>query len=160
MLAGATTENRAKVGRKFMAAVDVFQQEPFPKVHLIRRLDNVLLSSNRAGGLPEPFRPMGEMIVDDLDLIFKNLPPVRFQKATRETVVKMRSKPVKTRRLRVDIETRGLHTTGFTLAYSDEQTANADVAIEIKEPDLLDLFMERLCGESTQFAEDDTSKRK
>jgi len=67
---------------------------------------------------------------------------------------------VKTRRLRVDIETRGLHTTGFTLAYSDEQRANADVAIEIKEPDLLDLFMERLCGESTQFAEDDTTKRK
>ena len=127
MLAGATTENRAMIGRrelewlqqnaifvhasrsslvdfdaftlalqtgKFMAAVDVFPQEPFPIDHPIRRLDNVLLSSHRAGGLPETFRLMGEMIVDDLDLIFKNLPPVRLQKATRETVMKMRSKPV------------------------------------------------------------------
>jgi purine nucleosidase len=52
---------------------------------------------------------------------------------------------VRTQRLRVDIETRGLHTTGFTLVYIDEQRANVDVAIEIMEPDLLDLFLERIC---------------
>lgn len=66
---------------------------------------------------------------------------------------------VKTRRLRVDIETHGVHTTGFTLVCTDEKRANADVAIEIKEPDLLDLFMERICGELVQLAGDDTQKK-
>ena len=127
LLAGATMENRAMIGKKelewlqenaifilasrsslvdfdaftealqtgkFMAAVDVFPREPFPKDHPIRRLDNVLLSAHRAGGLPETYKLMGEMIVDDLDLIFKGLAPIRLQKATRETVLKMRSKPV------------------------------------------------------------------
>jgi phosphoglycerate dehydrogenase-like enzyme len=127
MLAGATTENTAMIGRKelewlqeqaifilasrasvvdfdaltktlqtgkIMAAVDVFPEEPFPKNHPIRHLDNVLLSAHRAGGLPETFKLMGEMVVDDLDLVFKGLAPVRLQKAVRETVMKMRSKPV------------------------------------------------------------------
>jgi phosphoglycerate dehydrogenase-like enzyme len=127
MLAGATSENVALVGRrelhwlkknaifilasraslvdfdaltealqtgKFLAAVDVFPEEPLPEDHPIRHLDNVLLSAHRAGGLPETFKLMGEMIVDDLDLVFRNLPPVRLQKATRETVLRMRSKPV------------------------------------------------------------------
>jgi phosphoglycerate dehydrogenase-like enzyme len=79
---------------KFMAAVDVFPEEPLPKDHPIRRLDNVLLSAHRAGGIPEIYKLMGEMIVDDLELIQKGLAPVRLQKAVRETVVKMRSKPV------------------------------------------------------------------
>ena len=127
MLAGATTENSAMIGRRelewlqenaifiltsraslvdfdaftealqtgrFMAAVDVFPEEPFPKDHPIRRLDNVLLSAHRAGALEETFKLMGEMIVDDLDLIFKGLAPVRLQRALRETVMRMRSKLV------------------------------------------------------------------
>jgi phosphoglycerate dehydrogenase-like enzyme len=79
---------------KFRAAVDVFPEEPFPRDHPIRTLDNVLLSGHRAGALQETFKLMGEMVVDDLDLIFKGLAPVRLQRAARETVAKMRSKPI------------------------------------------------------------------
>jgi len=73
------------------AAVDVFPEEPFAKKHPIRRLDNVILSAHRAGGLTAAYHLMGEMVVDDLDLIFRGLPPVRLQRAERETVAKMRS---------------------------------------------------------------------
>jgi len=77
------------------AAVDVFPEEPFAKDHPIRRLDNVILSAHRAGGLSGVFRRMGEMIVDDLTLILGGLPPVRLQRAERETVARFRSMPIK-----------------------------------------------------------------
>ena len=79
---------------KFRAALDVFPQEPFPQDHLLRKLDNVLLSAHRAGSLEEAYKLMGEMTVDDLYLIFQGLPPVRLQRADREIVSRMRSKPI------------------------------------------------------------------
>jgi hypothetical protein len=36
---------------------------------------------------------MGEMILDDLSLVLRGLPPVRLQQARRETVALMRSPP-------------------------------------------------------------------
>jgi phosphoglycerate dehydrogenase-like enzyme len=77
------------------AAVDVFPQEPFPKRHPLRTLDNVILSAHRAGSLSSAYRLMGEMLVDDLAQILKGLPPLRLQRAERETVARMRSMPVK-----------------------------------------------------------------
>ena len=77
------------------AAVDVFPQEPFPKRHSLRTLDNVILSAHRAGSLSSAYRLMGEMLVDDLAQILKGLPPLRLQRAERETVARMRSMPVK-----------------------------------------------------------------
>jgi len=38
---------------------------------------------------------MGEMLVDDLAQILNGLPPLRLQRAERETVARMRSVPVK-----------------------------------------------------------------
>ena len=38
---------------------------------------------------------MGEMLVDDLAQILNGLPPLRLQRAERETVARMRSMPVK-----------------------------------------------------------------
>lgn len=76
------------------AAIDVFPQEPFPADHPLRRLENVLLSAHRAGSLDETYKLMGEMIVDDVGLILSGLPPVRLQRAQRETVSLMSSKPV------------------------------------------------------------------
>ena len=76
------------------AALDVFPKEPFDKRHPIRRLDSVVLSAHRAGGLAEAYRLMGEMVVDDLGQILRNLPPIRLQRAERETVGKMRSSQV------------------------------------------------------------------
>jgi phosphoglycerate dehydrogenase-like enzyme len=80
---------------RFRAAIDVFPQEPFPKNHPLRRLNNVLLSAHRAGSLQETYKLMGEMTVDDLTLILQGLPPVRLQRADRETVTRMSSKPIK-----------------------------------------------------------------
>jgi len=77
------------------AAMDVFPEEPLAKDHPIRRLDNVILSAHRAGGLSAVYRLMGEMITDDLELILKGLPPVRLQRAERQTVARFRSMPVK-----------------------------------------------------------------
>lgn len=77
------------------AAMDVFPEEPFARDHPIRTLDNVILSAHRAGSLSSAYRLMGEMIVDDLELILKGLPPVRLQRAERQTVARLRSMPVK-----------------------------------------------------------------
>ncbi len=77
-----------------LAAIDVFPEEPFPADHPVRALDNVLLSAHRAGSLAETYKLMGQMIVDDVRLILHGLPPVRLQKAQRETVSRMSSRPV------------------------------------------------------------------
>jgi phosphoglycerate dehydrogenase-like enzyme len=82
-----------KAGR-FSAAIDVFPEEPFPGKHALRGLPNVVLSAHRAGGLLETYDLMGEMIVDDLELILSGLPPARLQRAHRETSQRMQSKPV------------------------------------------------------------------
>lgn len=128
VLAGATAENQAMIGRRELgrmptgaclvlvsraslvdfdaltatvrqgrirAALDVFPQEPVPKTHPLRRLDNVILSAHRAGSLASSYRLMGEMLVDDLAQILRGLPPLRLQRAERETVARMRSMPVK-----------------------------------------------------------------
>jgi len=75
--------------------VDVFPQEPFARAHPLRKLDNIILSAHRAGSLPTVYRLMGEMIVDDLGQILNGLPPLRLQRAERETVARMRSMPVR-----------------------------------------------------------------
>jgi phosphoglycerate dehydrogenase-like enzyme len=128
VLAGATAENTAMIGRRQLnlmqkgaclvlvsraslvdfdaltvklqkgeirAALDVFPQEPFVKNNIIRELDNVILSAHRAGSLSSAYRLMGEMIADDLGQILNDLPPLRLQRAERETVARMRSMPVK-----------------------------------------------------------------
>jgi phosphoglycerate dehydrogenase-like enzyme len=86
----------AKLARgEIRAAVDVFPEEPLRRNHPIRRQENVILSAHRAGGLSAVYRLMGEMIVDDLAQVLKGLPPVRLQRAERETVSRLRSMPVK-----------------------------------------------------------------
>lgn len=128
VLAGATAENQAMIGKRELdrmpmgaclvlvsraslvdfdaltakarrgdirAALDVFPKEPFPRTHPLRRLENVILSAHRAGSLPSSYRLMGEMLVDDLAQILRGLPPLRLQRAERETVARMRSMPVK-----------------------------------------------------------------
>lgn len=80
---------------KFKAASDVFPTEPCAKDHPIRNVDQVILSPHRAGGIPQAFRMIGEMLVDDLELIMRNLAPVRMQAAQPEIVQRLASKPVK-----------------------------------------------------------------
>lgn len=74
----------------FRAASDVFPVEPLPPDDPVRR-SQLLLSAHRAGGLPAVLLGIGEMVVEDLALILAGLPPVRCQRAERETVARMRS---------------------------------------------------------------------
>ncbi|MGI9625320.1 MAG: NAD(P)-dependent oxidoreductase [Longimicrobiales bacterium] len=54
---------------RFGLAVDVFPEEPLPLSHPLREADGVVLSSHRAGALPEALLAIGDMVVDDLALI-------------------------------------------------------------------------------------------
>jgi phosphoglycerate dehydrogenase-like enzyme len=76
------------------AAIDVFPTEPIPADHRARRTPNTVLSAHRAGNIPEIWTGMGEMVVDDLELILRGLPPQRCQRANLETVSRLRSKPI------------------------------------------------------------------
>jgi phosphoglycerate dehydrogenase-like enzyme len=79
---------------RFRAATDVFPAEPLPPDHRARRLDGLLLSPHRAGGMREAFLEIGRLAVADLELILRGLPPVACKRAERETVGLMRSRPV------------------------------------------------------------------
>lgn len=76
------------------AATDVFPQEPLPPGHRARRLPGLLLSAHRAGALDQAFTRMGEMVLEDLALLERGLPPGVCKRAERETVARMRSRPV------------------------------------------------------------------
>jgi len=76
------------------AASDVFPQEPLPPGHPVRSLEGFVLSAHRAGALDVAFKQMGKMVLDDMALMARGLPPVTCRRAERETVGLMRSKPV------------------------------------------------------------------
>ncbi len=78
---------------KFRAATDVFPEEPAPPDARARQIPGLLLSSHRAGALPSTLAAIGEMVVDDLDLILRGLPPQRLQAARPETVSRWRNPP-------------------------------------------------------------------
>jgi phosphoglycerate dehydrogenase-like enzyme len=77
-----------------VAASDVFPQEPLSPDHPVRNLKGFIRSAHRAGALDSAFKKMGEMVLEDMDLMDRNLPPMRCKRAERETVSRMRSKPV------------------------------------------------------------------
>jgi phosphoglycerate dehydrogenase-like enzyme len=76
------------------AASDVFPEEPLAPDHPVRRLPGFLRSAHRAGALDAAFKRMGELVLDDMALLDRGLPPARCKRAERETVARLRSKPV------------------------------------------------------------------
>jgi phosphoglycerate dehydrogenase-like enzyme len=78
---------------RFRAATDVFPDEPAPGDARARRVEGLLLSAHRAGGLPDTLAGIGQMVVDDLGLILRGLPPQRLQAARPETVGRWRNPP-------------------------------------------------------------------
>jgi phosphoglycerate dehydrogenase-like enzyme len=76
------------------AGVDVFPVEPLAKDSALRDLDGIVLSSHRSGGMRESFLEIGRLVVADSDLILRGLPPQVCRRAERETVARMRSRPV------------------------------------------------------------------
>ncbi|MFB9378663.1 NAD(P)-dependent oxidoreductase [Kineococcus gynurae] len=79
---------------EILAAVDVWPEEPVPAGHPARGIDGLVFSGHRAGGIPAAFEQIGQMVLDDLDLIARGLPPVRMQVAARELVGRYRNRPV------------------------------------------------------------------
>ena len=79
-----------------LAASDVFPEEPLAKDHPVRRLPHFLRSAHRAGALDIAFKRMGDMVLEDMALMDRGLPPIRGKRAERETVRRMRSRPVTT----------------------------------------------------------------
>ena len=77
-----------------VAASDVYPEEPLPKDHPVRCLKGFIRSAHRAGALNVAFKKMGDMVLEDMDLMDRGLPPMRCKRAERETVSRMRSKPV------------------------------------------------------------------
>ncbi len=78
----------------FLAAVDVWPDEPVAANHRARSIDGLVLSAHRAGGIPSAFLDIGERVLDDLRLIKQGLPPVRMQIAARELVSRYRNRPI------------------------------------------------------------------
>lgn len=76
------------------AASDVYPAEPLAADHPVRRLPGFLLSAHRAGALDVAFTRMGDMVLEDMALLDRGLPPGVCKRAERETVSRMRSRPV------------------------------------------------------------------
>jgi phosphoglycerate dehydrogenase-like enzyme len=83
----------AAAGR-LRAAIDVWPREPVSPDHPARAVEGLLLSPHRTGGMPEAFRAIGELVVADLELVLRGLPPVCCRRAERETVGRLRSRPI------------------------------------------------------------------
>jgi phosphoglycerate dehydrogenase-like enzyme len=69
---------------RFKLATDVFPVEPLPLNHPIRRAPHTVLSAHRAGSVAEGLWEIGQMVVDDLEMILRGLPPQRLQAAQPE----------------------------------------------------------------------------
>ncbi|MCB1339454.1 MAG: hydroxyacid dehydrogenase [Maritimibacter sp.] len=77
-----------------VAASDVWPEEPLAPGHRARGLEGLIHSAHRAGALDVAFRQMGEMVLEDMALMDRGLPPMRCKRAERETARRMRSRPV------------------------------------------------------------------
>lgn len=77
-----------------LAASDVWPEEPLPADHPARGLPGLLRSAHRAGALDAAFLRMGDMVLEDMALMDRGLPPMVCKRAERETVARMRSRPV------------------------------------------------------------------
>ena len=76
------------------AASDVFPHEPLAKDHPAPSLNGFIRSAHRAGALDAAFKKMGDMALEDMALMDRDLVPMLCKRAERETVQRMRSKPV------------------------------------------------------------------
>jgi phosphoglycerate dehydrogenase-like enzyme len=75
------------------AATDVYPVEPLPKDHRARHVEGLLHSAHRAGGMHGVFKQMGRMVLEDMALVDRNLPPLVCKRAERETAARMKSMP-------------------------------------------------------------------
>lgn len=62
---------------RFKMATDVFPNEPLQADHPVRGAEGALLSAHRAGSLAAGMVELGEMVIDDLEVLVQGLPPRR-----------------------------------------------------------------------------------
>jgi phosphoglycerate dehydrogenase-like enzyme len=79
---------------KIKVATDVFPEEPVPADDPIRTVPNILFSAHRAGALTSALQNIGRLVLEDLGQFARGLPPVACKRAERETVGRIRSKPI------------------------------------------------------------------
>ncbi|MEM1388487.1 MAG: NAD(P)-dependent oxidoreductase [Pseudomonadota bacterium] len=84
---------RAEAGR-LRIATDVFPEEPVPPGDPIRSAEGMLFSAHRAGALTQALHEIGARVLEDLGQIARGLPPIACRRAERETIARLRSKPV------------------------------------------------------------------
>lgn len=84
----------AAASGQIRAAIDVFPAEPIPPTEPARTTAGTVLSAHRAGNVPEIWRQVGEMVVDDLEALLAGRGPTRLQRADPTTVAKLRSPPI------------------------------------------------------------------
>jgi phosphoglycerate dehydrogenase-like enzyme len=77
-----------------LVATDVFPEEPVAQDDPIRTVPNMLFSAHRAGALTSALENIGNYVLEDLGQIARGLPPVACKRAERETVMRIRSKPI------------------------------------------------------------------
>lgn len=75
-------------------ATDVFPEEPVAKDDPLRSVPNILFSAHRAGALTSALQQIGAFVLEDLHQISQGLPPISCKRAERETVARLRSKPI------------------------------------------------------------------
>lgn len=75
-------------------ATDVFPDEPLPADHAARHAREILLSAHKAGALEQTLKRIGSIVVADVEMICRGLPPVMCKVAQPETVELFRGKPV------------------------------------------------------------------
>ncbi|MEM7259368.1 MAG: NAD(P)-dependent oxidoreductase, partial [Pseudomonadota bacterium] len=75
-------------------ASDVFPEEPVPVDDPLRQVPNLLFSAHRAGALTDALQQIGALVLEDLQQLDNGLPPVACRRAERETILRMRSKPI------------------------------------------------------------------
>jgi phosphoglycerate dehydrogenase-like enzyme len=71
---------------KIQAAIDVFPTEPVPPDGAVRNVKNTILSPHRAASIRHERQAIGQMVVDDLEVMAKGLPPALMQVAQPEII--------------------------------------------------------------------------
>lgn len=79
---------------RIQVATDVFPEEPVAADDPLRSVPNMLFSAHRAGALTSALQNIGKLVLEDLGQISCHLPPVACKRAERETVSRLRSKPI------------------------------------------------------------------
>jgi phosphoglycerate dehydrogenase-like enzyme len=82
---------------RIVAATDVFPKEPVDAGDPVRRVDGLLLSAHRTGGMVEALYQIGRMTVADAELILRGLPPQLCRRADPAVASRLRSMPAGTR---------------------------------------------------------------